>query len=225
MPALDNVTRHAQDILDARKRLGLDYDQHPLEFYLALLEVESGGDVTLQDQDSYIGPYQIGDDYLQDAREYAEKHYLGLSLPSSREALRSDVYTSALVVMLHMERWEARHEWVLERMAALHKGGVGTAAQIKRKIKGGMSVERAIHWAATAFRYGPKHKRAGQLIVPRVYLYVYGVDPHNKATKERRFVQCLRDYTSWTEQHYGDYKEESCEDTSTVCPCCNQPLG
>lgn len=223
MSALDAVTQHAPLILSARKALGLSEDHHPLEFYLAICEVESRGRTDLEDRDSYIGPFQIGDAYLNDARQYAAKHYPELSLPTSREALRSDVYTSALVVMLHMEQWQARHGWNLERMAALHKGGVGTAKQITRKVNAGMSVERAIHWASTAFRYSPGHKRAGQLIVPRTYLYVYGTDPHNSSTRERRFIQCLRDYTRWVEAYFGDDSAPD-DDATQVCPTCQRPL-
>lgn len=230
MTAKEQVTQHADTILRARKALGLEEDKHPLELYLALMEVESGGRTDLEDRDSYIGPFQIGDAYLKDARDFglSRKQFADAAedLPTSREALRSDVYASALTVMLHFERYNDRHGYNPLRMAAMHKGGVGTAKQITRKINAGMSVERAIYWASTAFRY-TSGARAGQLIVPRTYLYVYGTDPHTPGLKERRFVQCFADYEAWVEEHFGDTPEAlvcAPDEVTPTCACCGQSL-
>lgn len=226
------VTEHFQDIEDMRALIEGDVDQHPIEFYLSLLQVESGGREDLEDKDSYIGPMQIGDAYLDDARDHAKKHYPHLLhlIPDGREALRSDARTSILVVMLHMEKWQARHGWNLYRMAALHKGGVGTAAKIRAKINGGMSIERAIHWVSTKWKYSNTHKnprKRGKLIVPRTYLYVYGYDPHTGA-REPRFKQALERYTQWVEDRYDDVvvapePVDACI-VDGICPTCKRPL-
>lgn len=228
---MQEVTEHLQDIIEARDLIKGEEDQHAIEFHFSLLQVESGGREDLEDKDSYIGPYQIGNPYLDDARRYAGKQYPHLlhMIPDDKEALRSDTKTSALVVMLHMEKWQARHGWDMYRMAALHKGGVGTAKKIRSKINAGMSVEEAIRWVSTKWRYSKTHKnpkKRGKLIVPRTYLYVYGYDPHT-GVREPRFKQALAKYTKWIDENY-DNKVDQIDGTTcnvdTICPTCKRPL-
>ena len=206
MSVLREVTEHVADIKHARRVLDVDPDNHPVEFYLALLHIESRGREDLTDDDSYIGPLQIGNPYLDDAEEEAEKNFNWIAdeIPEDHEGVRSDAALSIMAAMLYMEKYAARHEWDLLRMSAIHKGGAGSASSIRRRMRKGDTRREAIRWTALNYRYSSKHRRAGQLIVgPKLYVYVYGVHPET-GDRSYRFVQALKDYSEWYEEQCGD---------------------
>lgn len=207
LPMTQEVTEHVDDIIRARTLLGLDSADHPVELYLALLHIESGGREDLTDQDSYIGPLQIGEAYIKDATEYANKHHpsVAAELPTNREQLRSDAYLSLVVTMLYMERYQGVHAFDPYRMAGLHKGGIGSAKQVKRYIRRGLSVKEAHRRVALDWRFPEGHKRAGQRRIPFLFRYVYGeVAETGEKEPASRFAQAFKKYSRWYDQQKGN---------------------
>jgi hypothetical protein len=203
-----NVTDEVDNIRRAREVLDLDRVDHPLEVWLALAHVESHGQ-NIQDTDSYVGKLQVGDAYYQDAFEWLERHHPGViqdyQMPTpkrgARLALRRDDELPYIVAMAYMERYASRHDHDPHRMAGMHKGGIGSAKQVKTVMRTrGLGTFEAMRYVSNTWR-----RSSGELIIPRLYLYVTGrARETGELVGEFRFAQALKAYAGWVEEHEGD---------------------
>lgn len=201
---LSSVLSSADAILAARQTLDLPHDRHPLALYLALLDVESAGQDTGVETDCCRGPYQISKGYMEDAISYASrKGILPVALAGeiTIDDLRLDVFRSAMLVMLYQERYSAFTGYDAHMMASLHKAGVYTQGFVSKRVRSGMSIREAIKDVSQNQRYD-KGRREGELVCPRLYLYVYGETEDGKI--QRRFAQAYTAYDAWCRRHETD---------------------
>lgn len=184
---VSNRVTHWADVLEqAVADVGAEVD---LGTMLALVATESSGDPHA-DNGTFKGLLQVGGPYLIDAREWLERHrpHLLKEVPTKKGGLLGEPRASALVVAAYLRRYEMRHDWDPYRVAAIHKGGAGTAKTLSRKLAAGLDLE-------TALEETERERR-----VPNLELYVLG---------RRHFAGHLRDYSAWaSEREDALYAEE-----------------
>lgn len=199
MPVTQDVLEHVQDIQEARKLLRLSEADHPTDLYLAIMHIESHGEELPDETDRYRYWFQIGQAYLDDARGWAQRHRpeQAAMMPSDFEDLYdAGPMVNAMVVMCYMQRYRDYHAFDPYRMAGMHKGGVGSAKQVTRKMRQGMSARDAQRWVSQHWI----RAKTGRPWVPRLYLYVWG--EHVDGTgSEHRFAQAFDDYSAWCDTH------------------------
>lgn len=199
MAVTQDVLEHAEHIQEARQLLGFSEVDHPTDLYLALTHIESRGEELPDEDDSYRYWLQIGTRYLLDAKEWAKKHRPEQARLMPDEAditlFNAGPTVNYMIAMCYFERWAPYHGYDPYRMAGMHKGGVGSAAQVTRRIRKGMSAREAHRWVALNFK-----RPNGKPWVPRIYLYVYGEHTDGSGA-EYRFSQAFDDYSDWCDEH------------------------
>lgn len=157
----ERVEQYRPMVEDVREDVGLTPEQVPTDVILALIHVESAGDAHAHRKRSrYYGLLQIATPYLYDALDYA-----GEPRRHAR-TLMGDPWESIRNTLRYMARYEARHGWNPDLMAAIHKSGAGSAKAIMSHIRQGMPVDEAIETAArekgvpNALEYVNRFRRA-----------------------------------------------------------------
>jgi len=197
-----SVTRWARELEQACRDIGAD--ELGLGVLLALVATESSGDPRA-DNGTFKGLLQVGGPYLTDAREWIARHrpaYLH-EVPAKKSGLLGDVRASALVVVAYLMRYEMRHDWEPYRIAAIHKGGAGTAKTLSRKLAAGLDLEVALEQTERERR------------VPNLELYVLGA---------RHFHGHHRDYAAWVEEREAARAEAMADDLPICEPADEDPL-
>jgi len=190
MSTSTRVTRWAEIIERAIEDVGavrLD-----LGTMLAIVATESSGDAKVVNKYGFVGLFQIGTPYLKDARAWLKRHRPEMlkEVPRTKRGLIGKARASAIVTAAYMRKYEARHEWDPDRIAAIHKGGAGSAARLKRLMAEGKGKREAIRWIADHWRYS-KGRRKGQLILgSSFYDYVFSA---------RHFAGHHADYQEWAQ--------------------------
>lgn len=122
-----DVLKWLPAVREVRDELGLSRAKYSDALMLALIEIESGGDEHAHRAGApYYGLLQIGRSYAIDASEYLKEPKIAPSDLSGRDAIR---YTLA-----YFERYSASHQYNQTQIAALHKGGAGTARVLAKKV-------------------------------------------------------------------------------------------
>ncbi|MFW5966313.1 MAG: hypothetical protein ACOCV2_02290 [Persicimonas sp.] len=135
----DNVARWLPKICTVRESLCLSPLSYRADTLLALIDVESAGDPHAhRDGSQFWGLLQIADAYAQDACDY-----LGID-PIPAAELDGDGEQSIRLTLGYMESYSDLHRYAPSRIAALHKGGAGTAAQVREELRDGSSLNRAL---------------------------------------------------------------------------------
>ncbi len=131
----------------ARTRVGLTADTYPDAVILALIHIESAGRVdAISPSGQHFGILQCMNAYVQDACERARQPVF-----PARQLLGS-AELSVWVFLHYMERYAARHDYDPRRIAALHKGGAGTAKTLTALLKAGVPFKQALAEAAAKHR-------------------------------------------------------------------------
>ena len=152
-------------IKDVRNELELTPARYGDVTLLALIHVESAGDSGAhRDGSQFWGLLQMG-------------RYAGIDVgfedngKATTQALHEDGPHAIEAFLRYMERYKARHHYQPSRIAALWKGGPGTAKTIYERLTAGDSWNQAIEYASN------KHG------IPRLAEYV------------RRFTEAFQAYT------------------------------
>lgn len=184
--ASTRVTRWADVLEQARDDIGAH--KLPLAVLLALVATESSGD-DYADNGTFRGLLQIANPYLEDARAWIAKHRPELlhKIPEHKDDLLGNARASALVVCAYMMRYASRHQWTPHRIAAIHKGGAGSARVVRNLIRSGHDEKSAIRWVSRNYRW-TKGRRRGRLRLPKIYAYAYG---------RRHFGGHIKRYLAW----------------------------
>lgn len=138
----ENVLKWRGPIKVQRRDLDLSETQYPTPVFLALIHIESRGDAkAISPSGNHFGLLQCGNGYVRDACEFA-KHPI---IPA--RDLLSHGGLSIWIVLNYLERYKARHNYDPLAMAALHKGGAGTANTLKKLVASGVPFMDALDQA------------------------------------------------------------------------------
>lgn len=177
----ENIARWLPAIREARELLELSHVQYSDAVMLALIEVESAGDPAARRPGSrYHGLLQIARPYAIDASEWLD---VDLIEPETLTDGEKGGYESILLALAYFERYSSRHSYVQSRIAALHKGGAGSARMLSDRLARGPREEgltQAIEHV---------EKKAG---VPNLSKYV------------KRFRGALGRWRKWLDEHDAD---------------------
>ena len=125
------VLRFLPNIHKVRNELGLSAEKYSDAAVLAFIDRETwpvGDPFSRRRSKKYNGILQAYDGYVEDACRYA-----GVE-PFPATELHGKVDKSLWVFFNHMEKYPARHDYRPSLMAALHKGGAGTAKRVHRRV-------------------------------------------------------------------------------------------
>lgn len=163
----EKVTRWLSEIDEVRSNLGLAPAKYGDATVLALIHVESSGDPCAHREDSqFWGLLQMG------RLAGIDVGFEDLGRLTTRP-LHGDGHHAIEAFMRYMERYKGRHDYQPSRIAALWKGGPGTAKTLYERLRKGDS------WNA-ALQYAEENHRIGNLCE-----YV------------RRFTEAFQTYAIW----------------------------
>lgn len=163
----ESVTHWRGVIDEIREELGLPAAKYSDCTILALIHVESHGDPWAHREDSqFWGMLQMG------RMAGLDVGYTDLKKQTTRH-LHGDAYEAVRGFLKYCERYHERHFYQPSRIAALWKGGPGTARTLRDRLTAGDT------WSA-ALQYAEEEHRIGNLCE-----YV------------RRFTEAFQTYTIW----------------------------
>lgn len=136
--ALPAVTRWTAEVEQQRAARNLTATQLPTAVVLALIHVESAGDPSAhRPRSQFHGLLQMG-----------RPAGLDVGLPDRGVRTSETLHGNGpLAIELHLRyliRYQSRHEWVPWRVAALWKGGPGTAATLAAQLAAGATKVAAL---------------------------------------------------------------------------------
>lgn len=138
------VSRWAEEVGRQRSALGLTAAQLPTPVVLSLIHMESAGDPHVhRPRSQYHGLLQMGRPAGLDVG--LEDRGIGTTAELSGDGARA--------IELHMRyliRYQSRHDWVPWRVAALWKGGPGTAQTLAQQLDAGATKATALAHAEHA---------------------------------------------------------------------------
>lgn len=141
---IKHAERWKEIALEIREELGILPHEVSMATTLALIEVETNGDVMeISPSGSHYGLLQGNQGYVIDCCEelgipvFPAKHLLG------------DGRMSIRCMMAYQRRYNSRTGWRTRSMAALHHGGPGYARHVQRLMRQGMDEMDAIREVAT----------------------------------------------------------------------------
>lgn len=137
------VSRWRPIIHEVRELLGLDESAYPDDVVLALIDVESDGDPNAQ---KFEGTQFHG--LLQMGRPAGIDTGLDDEGVDTTEELHGDGHAALQEFFEYQERYSRRHAYSPDRIAALWKGGPGTAATIAERLVADDALDTAIGYAA-----------------------------------------------------------------------------
>jgi hypothetical protein len=144
----DRVAQWHDEIEQALEEVGWTYDDYPVEHVLTLIHIESAGDPRARKRhvvSEFYGLLQMG-----------RLAGIDVGLPDRGRRTASGLHgNGVLAIRLHVEymrRYRARWDYdsevpEIERVAAVWKGGPGTARRLRRAVEeDGRTWDEALRW-------------------------------------------------------------------------------